>query len=112
MILFFQPLPLFFSSEIFDNRSRGPHCSGVSDCDALADIVSEEAFYDGSSVYAHENQEFWSNTEMLNPQCLFRLTFAGDASAGVRLIRLSNASFAVRGGGPIGIEVLQSPIWE
>jgi hypothetical protein len=74
-------------------------------CSTLATIFPSKVFYSGSTVYTYENQQFWSETEILTPECVFRPTCAGDVAVGVALLRLSDGEFAVRGGGHMGIKV-------
>lgn len=54
----------------------------------------------------YENEELWSNAEILNLQSVFRPTCAANASAGVQLMHLSHSNFAVRGGGHMAIKAL------
>lgn len=76
-----------------------------SACEALAQVLPSTIFYSASSVYQYENAEFWSNTELMNPHCVFRPVSAADVSKGIKTLRSVNGKFAVRGGGHMGIKV-------
>ena len=76
-------------------------------CDVLADVFPDKVFHVGSPVYAYENQEFWSNTEILSPNCVFRPTCARDVAEGIALLGKVRGKFAFRGGGHMGIKVPQ-----
>jgi len=76
-----------------------------SDCEALAQVLPGKVFYPRSNVYQYENAEFWSNTELMSPDCVFRPVSAGDVSTGVKTLRSVNGKFAIRGGGHMGIKV-------
>lgn len=68
-------------------------------CDFLAEAFTNKIFYVGSLLYTYENQEFWSNTEILSPKC------AQDVAEGIHLLK-ARGKFDVRGGWHMGIEVL------
>ncbi|KAH7312874.1 hypothetical protein BKA65DRAFT_412515 [Rhexocercosporidium sp. MPI-PUGE-AT-0058] len=77
----------------------------VSGCAALSRVLPAKIFYADSPVYQYENSasEFWSNVQILAPQCVFRPELSGDVATAVSVLRTSSASFAVRGGGHMGI---------
>ena len=77
----------------------------VLGCNLLKLVFPTKVFSPGESVYAWETQDFWSNTELLNPACVFRPTCASDVSAAILANQLSQTQFAVRGGGHMGIKV-------
>ncbi|KAL3423073.1 FAD binding domain protein [Phlyctema vagabunda] len=73
-------------------------------CAALAAAFPAKVFYPTSEVYEWENKNFWSNTELLSPSCVFRPTSASDVATAVTTIQKSDSKFAVRGGGHMGIK--------
>lgn len=77
-----------------------------SGCQALSSILPTQVFLPGSNVYEYETQNFWSNTEILNPECVFRPESAFAVSAAISTIRSNRTEFAVRGGGHMGIKVI------
>lgn len=79
--------------------------TSATGCGALEIKFPGKTFYPGDSVYEYEAQEFWSNTELLNPTCIFRPESASDVAAGITLGRETETDFAVRGGGHMGIKV-------
>lgn len=97
------------------------HATGASDsnsgpdnagCMALAKKFDNKnleyhVYYEGTDVYSYENspREFWSNTEILSPSCVFRPTNAEQIGDAVKILRKANIKFAVRGGGHMGIKV-------
>ncbi|CEL11792.1 Putative FAD binding domain protein [Aspergillus calidoustus] len=72
-------------------------------CSTLKSKLSDSVFYPNSSVYKDESTNFWSNTEIMSPACVFRPASAADLGRGIRLLTKKNAKFAVRGGGHMGI---------
>ena len=76
-------------------------------CAALSKVLSTKVFYADSPVYQYENSasEFWSNVQILAPLCVFRPESSGDVATAVSVLRKSSGSFAVRGGGHMGIAV-------
>ncbi|KAI1857468.1 hypothetical protein JX265_011203 [Neoarthrinium moseri] len=82
----------------------GHNTSATQSCAALGLKFPSKVFYPGDTVYEYETQAFWSNTELMNPTCVFRPESASDVSGGVGLSRESKTNFAVRGGGHMGIK--------
>ncbi|KAL4882704.1 hypothetical protein BJY04DRAFT_206913 [Aspergillus karnatakaensis] len=72
-------------------------------CDALTGQISASVFAPGSEVYDAESKNFWSNTEIMAPGCVFRPESAAQLGEGIALLASNNAQFAVRGGGHMGI---------
>ncbi|KAF7596948.1 hypothetical protein BBP40_011314 [Aspergillus hancockii] len=72
-------------------------------CSALDAQVNNAVFYQNSAVYEYEAQEFWSNTELMSPGCIFRPQSSAQLGEGVQALVNANAQFAVRGGGHMGI---------
>jgi hypothetical protein len=68
-------------------------------CRALNAQVNNAVFFQNSSVYEYEAQEFWSNTELMYPGCVFRPQSSAQLGKGVQALVNANAQFAVRGGG-------------
>ena len=102
------------SIDVIRKRNSGPDNAG---CLALAKKFNGEnnLFYENSNVYNYENspREFWSNTEILSPSCVFRPTSAGQIGDAVKILRDANIKFAVRGGGHMGVTVRKfTDYWE
>lgn len=74
-------------------------------CSTLELIHGSKTFYPGDSTYEYENQQFWSNTQILSPKCIFRPTSADEVAAAILTSRLTQSKFAVRGGAHMAIEV-------
>ncbi|KAK2753057.1 hypothetical protein FQN55_005017 [Onygenales sp. PD_40] len=73
-------------------------------CNALTGVFSDEVFYKESAVYEYEVKNFWSNTQILSPSCIYRPTSGSHLAAAIKLLKTAKASFAVRGGGHMGIK--------
>lgn len=76
-----------------------------SGCEALQKSVGSSLFSKGSVVYDYEAQNFWSNTEIMSPGCVFRPQSSAQLAQGLEVLVDANAKFAVRGGGHMGIRV-------
>ncbi|PWY89649.1 6-hydroxy-D-nicotine oxidase [Aspergillus sclerotioniger CBS 115572] len=76
--------------------------AATSGCTALQ-YLSDEVFTPSTDVYKYEAQNFWSNTEIMSPGCVFRPQSAAQLGQGVKALVDANAQFAVRGGGHMGI---------
>lgn len=74
-------------------------------CKVLNQRFPTKVFYPSSDVYEYENAEFWSNTQLLDPACIFRPSSAKDVSDGIRILEATSGKFAIRGGGHMGIKV-------
>ncbi|KAI9375463.1 hypothetical protein BJX61DRAFT_128360 [Aspergillus egyptiacus] len=72
-------------------------------CNVLNSKLSDSVFFPGETVYEDESVNFWSNTEIMSPACVFRPDSAAELAQAVRLLEKHNAVFAVRGGGHMGI---------
>ncbi|KAL2870596.1 FAD-binding oxidoreductase [Aspergillus lucknowensis] len=72
-------------------------------CNTLRSKLSDSVFFPNSTVYDNESQNFWSNTEILSPACVFRPESAEELGMGIQLLEKKSAPFAVRGGGHMGI---------
>ncbi|CAG8008186.1 unnamed protein product [Penicillium olsonii] len=77
--------------------------SHVSGCSALRAPLGNALFSRGSSVYKYEAANFWSNTELMTPGCVFRPQSSEQLAEGIHALANANAEFAVRGGGHMGI---------
>lgn len=77
-------------------------------CKALDSCLGDAVFFRNSSVYQYESQEFWSNTELMSPGCVFRPTSSRELARGIKSLVDAEAKFAVRGGGHMGIRVSNS----
>lgn len=74
-------------------------------CSNLSRHFSEDVFYPGSPVYGYESQNFWSNTELMSPACVFRPQSSSQLAKAVGYLADGKEKFAVRGGGHMGIKV-------
>ncbi|KAJ5321366.1 hypothetical protein N7476_004368 [Penicillium atrosanguineum] len=72
-------------------------------CQALKQPLGDAVFSRGTTVYNYESSNFWSNTEILSPGCVFRPQSASQLAEGLEALVGANAEFAVRGGGHMGI---------
>lgn len=74
-------------------------------CNALKGPVGESLFFIDSLVYQYETNNFWSNTELMSPGCVFRPQSSSQLAKGLTALVDADAQFAVRGGGHMGIRV-------
>lgn len=74
-------------------------------CQTLKNTLSDSVFAKDSVIYAYESQNFWSNTEILSPECVFRPQSGKQLSTGLQELVKTQSQFAVRGGGHMGIKV-------
>lgn len=74
-------------------------------CNKLKVAHPTKVFFPGGHVYEWENQEFWSNTEIMAPACIFRPSSAEDVSSAIKISQSTQSSFAVRGGGHMAFPV-------
>ncbi|KAL3489512.1 hypothetical protein BJX62DRAFT_239046 [Aspergillus germanicus] len=72
-------------------------------CNTLSGSLTDSVFFPESTVYQNESQNFWSNTEIMSPSCVFRPASAEQLGEAIKLLKSVNAQFAVRGGGHMGI---------
>ncbi|KAJ5740198.1 hypothetical protein N7493_000070 [Penicillium malachiteum] len=72
-------------------------------CQALKKPLSDAVFYPNTDVYEYEAQNFWSDTEILSPGCVFRPQSSAQLAKGLEALVKADAEFAVRGGGHMGI---------
>ena len=80
-------------------------------CQTLNSALPKSVFSPDSAVYKYESQNFWSNTEILDPGCVFRPQSGEQLAKGLKELVQSKASFAVRGGGHMGIQVRPGGVW-
>ena len=80
-------------------------------CQTLNSALPKTVFSPDSLVYKYEAQNFWSNTEILDPSCVFRPQSGEQLAKGLKELVQSKASFAVRGGGHMGIQVRPGGVW-
>ncbi|KAF7534296.1 hypothetical protein G7054_g6373 [Neopestalotiopsis clavispora] len=83
---------------------RDTNSSAVAGCAALEIKFPGKTFYPGDDVYEYETSQFWSNTELMSPACVFRPESASDISASIEISTSTSTDFAVRGGGHMGIK--------
>lgn len=76
-----------------------------SGCNALKGPLGESVFFTDSLVYQYETNNFWSNTELMSPGCVFRPQSSSQLAEGLTALVDAEAKFAVRGGGHMGIRV-------
>jgi hypothetical protein len=74
-------------------------------CNALKGPVGNSLFFIDSLVYQYETNNFWSNTELMSPGCVFRPQSSSQLAEGLVALVDAEAKFAVRGGGHMGIRV-------
>ena len=74
-------------------------------CKALQTPLGDSLFFASSSIYKYEAANFWSNTELMAPGCVFRPQSSAQLAEGIVALANANAQFAVRGGGHMGIRV-------
>lgn len=74
-------------------------------CNVLSDNVPNTIFFRGDDVYEYENTRFWSNNEIMDPECVFRPSSADEVAQAVQIMQDTNTQFAVRGGGHMAIRV-------
>ena len=74
-------------------------------CAALEKVFPDMLFYPDDAVYQYEVTQFWSDTELMSPGCVFRPTAASHVSTAVLASQKTKEPFAVRGGGHMGIKV-------
>lgn len=91
-------------------NTRSTNSTGTVGCAALEIKFPGKTFYPGDEVYEYETQAFWSNTELLNPTCVFRPESASDVSESIFISKKTETEFAVRGGGHMGIKVNTIPL--
>ncbi|KAJ5807458.1 hypothetical protein N7447_010914 [Penicillium robsamsonii] len=72
-------------------------------CKALQALLGDSLFFAGGGVYEYEAANFWSNTELMAPGCVFRPQSSTQLADGIVALAHVNARFAVRGGGHMGI---------
>lgn len=65
----------------------------------------DEVYLPSTTVYEYEAQNFWSNTEIMAPGCVFRPQSSAQLARGIEKLVAAQAEFAVRGGGHMGIRV-------
>lgn len=82
--------------------------SNSNGCDALSEHVPNTIYYRGDDVYNYESTQFWSNNELMDPECVFRPTTADEVAQAVQIMQDTNTQFAVRGGGHMAITVRES----
>ncbi|OJJ96633.1 hypothetical protein ASPACDRAFT_81293 [Aspergillus aculeatus ATCC 16872] len=63
----------------------------------------DEVYLPSTTVYEYEAQNFWSNTEIMAPGCVFRPQSSAQLARGIDKLVAAQAEFAVRGGGHMGI---------
>lgn len=73
-------------------------CARDAGCAALAEAFPGKFFVPGDAVYTYENAQFWSNTEILSPLCIFRPNTTADVSNGIIALAAEDMQFAIRGG--------------
>jgi hypothetical protein len=96
------PILISVALSLFATPVIGEVSSG---CTALARSFPGKVFVPGDAVYKYENAQFWSNTEILSPLCIFRPTTTMDVSNGIKALAKEEMEFAVRGGGHMSKKV-------
>lgn len=85
-------------------------CAALSrSCQKLAKQHSDDVFLPGHQVYEYETGpgEFWSNTQLMSPDCVFRPRSSDQLANAVSLLvdLPFDSQFAIRGGGHMPIRV-------
>ncbi|KAH7381735.1 putative FAD dependent oxidoreductase [Pyrenochaeta sp. MPI-SDFR-AT-0127] len=83
--------------------SKSPFTGISKACNSLADTYTDSVFFPSSAVYEDIRQDYWSNSSILSPACIFTPASAKEVSAAVKTFRRFNAPFAVRGQGGMPI---------
>ncbi|THV45869.1 hypothetical protein BGAL_0442g00060 [Botrytis galanthina] len=96
--------PLLFGNWVSADNFIRDIASDVVGCATVEAIFPDKVFYSNSTIYQYENKNFWSQTEYLSPECVFRPTTARDVAAAVALLGTAEGRFAVRGGGHMAIK--------
>jgi capsule polysaccharide modification protein KpsS len=99
--------PLLLTAAAAVSTKRQSNSNG---CDALSENVPNTIFYRGDDVYKYEAKQFWSNNEIMDPECVFRPSSADEVAQAVQIMQDTNTQFAVRGGGHMAIKVRPSLI--
>jgi len=94
--------PLLLTAAAAASTKRQSNSNG---CDALSENVPNTIFYRGDDVYEYESKKFWSNNEIMDPECVFRPSSADEVAQAVQIMQDTNTQFAVRGGGHMAIKV-------
>lgn len=72
-------------------------------CIALNTLFREQVSYPKSPAYSTTNSQFWDQTCMLSPTCIFYPTSARDVSIALKYLTLVKGRFAVKSGGHFSI---------
>lgn len=94
--------PLLLTAAAAASTKRQSNSNG---CDALSKSVPDTIFYRGDDVYEYESTQFWSNNELMDPECVFRPSSADEVAQAVQIMQDTKTQFAVRGGGHMAIKV-------
>ena len=100
--------PLLLAAAAATSTKRQSNSNG---CDALSKNVPNTIFYRGDDVYKYESKQFWSNNEIMDPECVFRPSSADEVAQAVQIMQDTNTQFAVRGGGHMAIKVCASLLY-
>ena len=95
--------PLVLSTAAVAASVKGVRSS--NGCDALSQNVPNTIFYRGDDVYEYESKQFWSNNEIMDPECVFRPSSVDEVAQAVQIMQDTQTQFAVRGGGHMAIKV-------
>lgn len=98
--------PLLLSTAAAAATKRQSNSNG---CDALSENVPNTIFYRGDDVYEYESKQFWSNNEIMDPECVFRPSSADEVAQAVQIMQDTETQFAVRGGCHMAIRVRNFP---
>ena len=75
-------------------------------CRNLKQEFPQDVFVEGHPTYKYEtDDQYWSNTEIMSPDCVFLPQTAAQLGQGIKILVGSQSLFAVRGGGHMGIRV-------
>ncbi|KAI1762630.1 FAD-binding domain-containing protein [Hypoxylon sp. FL1150] len=68
-------------------------------CESLLNLMSSDTFMEASATYETENENFWSSTEVLSPQCIFMPDTPEKVAQAVSLLVQNDCKFSIKGGG-------------
>ncbi|KAI1197769.1 FAD-binding domain-containing protein [Nemania serpens] len=71
----------------------------VECCSLISGLLETNVFRSSSGIYDHEDHDFWSSTEILQPSCVFLPDTPEKVAQAVGLFVKHDCAFSVKGGG-------------
>ncbi|KAI1111367.1 FAD-binding domain-containing protein [Nemania sp. NC0429] len=71
----------------------------VECCSLISGLLETDVFTTSTATYDHENNDFWSATEILEPSCVFLPDTPEKVAQAVALFVERDCSFSIKGGG-------------